>query len=817
MRALGRDLRYAWRALRRTPGFAAIAIGTLALGIGATTTIFTVVNGVLLRPMPYAEPERLANIWNDLGEGAQSLPAVSALDFRDYRIRSRMFEAFAAASGPGVVGLRGNLTGDGDPERVDLVPVTANFFSLLGVTPHLGRSFTAEEELLNGPRVALIGDGLWRRRYGADPSLVGRTIRIDGIEHEVVGILPPDFRLLLPAEAFMVTDAEVWTPLQYDYGNAPPRNYTGFTVFGRLARDASWAQAQVEMTLIAEQLRSEHPEHAASNLRIRVVPLHLDVVKHARPALLVLMGAVGLVLLIACANVANLLLTRATARESELALRTALGATRGAMVRQLLAESGLIALAGGALGLAVTFWTMELLRRLHPANLPRLADVRVDGAVLGFTLAVSLATVAIFGLAPAIRAARVDPHTSLQRGSRGGGGRGRRRTRDLLVFAEVALSVVLLVGAGLLTRSFLELQQVRPGFDASDVLTFQLSLPAARYSDGESRLQFYRGLEERLLALPGVTSIGQVSRLPLTGSGTLQPFAYDEATARNWESVTADERIVSEGYFQTIDARLRAGRWFTRRDAADAPPVAIIDESLARLAWPGGDAVGQRLQVQPTGSENAYVEIVGVVEHQRINDLARATLPQIYWPIGQSPTATLAFVIETTTEPSALTAAVRRAVGELDRNLPLARLEPMSVYVADGRAPARFSLILMAMLGGIALLLAAVGVFGVISYSVSQRTREFGIRLALGEDPKRTRLSVVLGGMRLVVLSIGAGLAAALLGGGWMAGLLYGVAPGDPLTFGGIALLLAGVALLACYVPARRATRVDPALALRGE
>jgi putative ABC transport system permease protein len=817
MSALGRDLRYAWRALRRTPGFAAIAVGTLALGIGATTTIFTVVNGVLLRPMPYAEPERLANIWNDLGEGAQSLPAVSALDFRDYQARSRMFEAFAAASCPGVVGLRGNLTGDGDPERVDLVPVTANFFSLLGVTPRLGRGFTAEEELLNGPRVALIGDGLWRRRYGADPSLVGRTIRIDGIEHEVVGILPPDFRLLLPAEAFMVTDAEVWTPLQYDYANAPPRNYTGFTVFGRLARDASWAQAKAEMNLIAEQLRSDHPEHAASNLRIRVVPLHRDVVKHARPALLVLMGAVGLVLLIACANVANLLLTRATARESELALRTALGATRGAMVRQLLAESGLIALTGGALGLAVTFWTMELLRNLHPANLPRLADVRVDGAVLGFTLAVSLTTVAIFGLAPAIRAARVDPHTSLQRGSRGGGGRGRRRTRDLLVFAEVALSVVLLVGAGLLTRSFLELQQVRPGFDASDVLTFQLSVPAARYPDGESRLRFYRGLEDRLLALPGVTSVGQVSKLPLTGRGTLQPFAYDEATARNWESVTADERIVSEGYFETIDARLRAGRWFTRQDGADAPPVAIIDESLARLAWPGGDAVGQRLQIQPTGSEDAYVEIVGVVEHPRINDLARATLPQIYWPVGQAPAATLAFVIETTTEPSALTAAVRRVVGELDRNLPLARLEPMSVYVADGRAPARFSLILMAALGGIALLLAAVGVFGVISYSVSQRTREFGIRLALGEDPRRTRLSVVLGGMRLVVLSIGAGLAAALLGGRWMVGLLYRVTPADPLTFGGIALLLAGVALLACYVPARRATRVDPALALRGE
>ena len=379
------------------------------------------------------------------------------------------------------------------------------------------------------------------------------------------------------------------------------------------------------------------------------------------------------------------------------------------------------------------------------------------------------------------------------------------------------MSVILLVGAGLLMRSFLELQRVRPGFDASDVLTFQVSLPAARYTTGESRLQFYRGLEERLRALPGVASVGQTSKLPLTGSGTLQPFAYNEETARNWESVTADERIISENYFETMDASLLAGRGFVREDDADAPPVAIIDESLARVAWPGESAVGKRLQVQPTGSENPYVEIVGVVSHQRINDLTRPTLPQIYWPIGQSPTFAVAFTIEASSDPTELAAAVRRTLAEMDKDLPVARLEPMARYVVEGRAQARFSLILMGALGAVALLLAAVGVFGVISYSVSQRTREFGIRLALGEDPKHTRLSVVLGGMRLVGISIAAGLGAALVGGRWMAGLLYQVRPSDPATFGGIALLLAGVALLACYLPARRATRVDPALALRGE
>jgi putative ABC transport system permease protein len=807
----------ALRSLLRTRGLTAVAVATLALGIGATTTIFTVVNGVLLRPLPYADPDRLAIIWNDLGQGAQSLPAVSALDFRDYQERSRTFEDFAAASGPGLVRLRGNLTGDGDPERVDLSPVTANFFPLFGVTPALGRNFTAQEEQPNGAKVVILSHRLWQRRYAGDPSLVGRTIAIDGVQHEVVGILPRDFRLRLPAEAFMVTDADLWTPLQYDYAQAPPRNYTGFSVYGRLAPGVTWAQAQAEMDLIAEQFRAEFPVHAASSLRIRVVPFLYDVVKHARPALLLLMGAVGLVLLIACANVANLLLTRATAREGEFALRAALGASRWAMLRQVMVEGGIIAAAGGTLGLALTCWTMSLLRAVRPANLPRLSDVQVDAAVLVFTLTVSVATVFISALVPALRASRADPHAALQGGLRGGGGRERQRLREVLVAAEVALSVVLLVGAGLLMRSFLALQEVRPGFESRDVLTFQVSLPPVRYPDNPAQLEFNRRLEERLRAVPGVETVGLINKLPLTGSGTLQPFAYNERTARNWESVTADERSVSEQFFQAMDARLVAGRWFTREDDADAPAVAIVDESLARMAWPGENAVGKRLQVQPTGSENPFVEIVGVVRHLRMNDLSRATLPQIYWPIGQAVPATVAYAIETSVDPASLAPAVRQVVADLDKDLAVSRLEPMADYVSANEAPRRFSLVLMGALGGIALLLAAIGVFGVISYSVTQRTREFGIRLALGEDPTHTRRSVVLGGMRLVALAIAAGLAVALLGARWIAGLLYRVKPFDPVTFAAIALVLTLVALLACYLPARRATRVDPALALRGE
>jgi putative ABC transport system permease protein len=817
MRTLGYDLRYALRALRRTPGFTAAALAALALGIGATTTIFTVVNGVLLRPLQYEAPERLANIWNDLGQGAQSLPAVSPLDFRDYKERSRTFEDFAAAAEGNVANLRGNLTGDGEPERADVVTVTANFFPLLGIGPMLGRQFLPQEEVVNGPHVVMLSHRLWQRRYAGDPALVGKTIQIDGVAHEVVGILPRDFSLQLPKEAFQVTDGDLWAPIQFDYGQPLPRNLTFFTVFGRLAPGATFAQAQAEMDLIAEQFRSEFKEHAASNLRIRAVPLHYDVVKHARPALLVLLGAVGMVLLVACANVANLLLVRGTTRRAEFALRSALGAGRSALVRQVLAESLLLALAGGALGLGITLAALAVLRRLHPANLPRLADVELDPTVLAFTVVTCAVTALLFGLVPALRAAGVDPQEHLRAGGRGGSVGDRRRARSFLIVAEVALSVVLLVGAGLLVRSFLAMQRVDPGYDGSDVLTFELSMPFGKYPGGPARRAFFRDLRDRLEALPGVTGVGLVSQLPLTGSGPLSPFAYDEETARNFESVTADGRNVSPEYFGAMDARLLAGRTFTYSDSAGTPPVIIVDESLAKLAWPGENPVGKQLQLAPTGEPDAFAEVVGVVEHMRQHDLTRDILHQIYYPIGQGTPSVMTFVVETSLDPASLVAPVRRTVEAMDPDLPVNRLAPMSAYLSEGMAQARFSLVLMSVLGAVALLLTAVGVFGVISYSVSQRTREFGIRLALGEDPGRTRRGVVAGGMRLVLVAIAIGLAGSLALTRLIAGLLYEVRPADPLTFLAIALLLAAVALLACYLPARRATRVDPALALRSE
>jgi putative ABC transport system permease protein len=817
MRNLGPGLRHALRALRRTPGFTAAAIGALALGIGASTTIFTVVNGVLLRPLQYEAPDRLANIWNDLGEGAQSLPAVSPLDFRDYQRRSRTFEDFAAAADGSVANLRGNLTGDREPERVDIVTVTANFFPLLGVRPMLGRQFLPEEEAVNGPHVVMLSHRLWERRFAGDPALVGKTIQVDGVAHEVVGVLPRDFSLQLPAEAFEVTDGDLWAPIQFDYSTPLPRNLTFFTVFGRLAPGVTFQQAQAEMNLIAEQFRSEFKEHAASKLRIRAVPLHYDVVKHARPALLILLGAVGMVLLIACANVANLLLVRGTTRRAEYALRVALGASRWAIARQVLTESLLLALTGGGLGLGITVAALAVLRGLVPANLPRLADVQLDATVLGFTAAICAATSVLFGLLPALRAAATDPQEHLKDGGRGRSAGDRRRARHLLIVAEVALSVVLLVGAGLLIRSFLALQRVDPGYDAGDVLTFELSMPFAKYQGGAARRAFFRDLTGKLEALPGVTKVGMVSQLPLTGSGPLSPFAYNEETARNFESVTADGRQISPEYFEAMDAQLLAGRTFTYQDSAGTPPVIMIDETLAKLAWPAENAVGKQLQLAPTGEENAFSEVVGVVEHMRQHDLTRDILHQIYYPIGQGTPTVMTFVVETALDPVNLIPVVRRTVESMDPDLPVSRLTPMSTYLSEGRAQARFSLVLMTVLGTVALLLTAVGVFGVISYSVSQRTREFGIRLALGEDPRQTKLSVVLSGMRLVLVSIGLGLLGSLVVTRLISGLLYEVRPADPITFAGIGLLLALVALLACYLPARRATRVDPALALRSE
>jgi putative ABC transport system permease protein len=806
------DFAYAWRTLQRSPGFAAVAILTLGLGIGATTTIFTIVNGVLLRPLPsYREPERIANLWVDFGVGAQSLPVMSPGDFRDYQQRSQSFEALAAGTGAQVIGATGALTGaGGEPERVDVSPVTANFLPLLGVQPLHGRHFTPEEEAVGGPKVVILSYGLWQRRYGGDPSIVGRSIRMDGVDQTVVGVMPKDFRLWLPSEAFLITDAQIWKPLQYNYANQPPRNFTLFTVFGRLKPGVTFAQAQAEMAGLARQLRAEHPVHEAGDMRLRVVPLQEDVVKHARRAIVSLFVAVGFVLLIACANVAHLLLARATSREREMAVRGALGATRGRLLRQLATESLVLAIGGFGAGLLVARAGTQTLALLSPANLPKVETVRIDGTALLFAAGASLLTALIFGLVPAMRAAGINLNRTLR--ATGSASGAQVRLRGMLMVAEMALALVLLIGAGLMVRSFVALQQVRPGFDPNYVHTFRAALPVVKYPNAPARVAFLRQMEEQLRAIPGVTDVGFTTQLPLSGSGALFPFAYNEATARNWESETSDGRFVSPHYFRALGTRLLAGRFF---DEHDQPPHnrIIIDETLAARAWPGDSAVGKRLQVGPTGTPNNLAEVIGVVEHIRLHDLSRAVRPQMYRVFGAGGRPSV--VIRAAVHPVAISRQVEAVMKRLDRDMPLDRLQPMSVYVSDALAHTRLNLIVMSFFGGSALLLSCVGIYGVFSYSVSQRTREIGIRIALGQDAASVRNQVLIEGLRMAGLSTAIGLLAASLLGRSVSALLYGVNAADPATFGAMAALLILVALAGCYIPARRATRINPIVALK--
>lgn len=820
MQALIQDIRYAFRSLRKAPGFTFVAVLTLGLGIGANTTMFSVVNGVLLKPLPYEQPDRLVNIWVDLGVGNQSLPAVHPGDFRDYQQRTTLFEDFAAASGGTFRTGAGILTGDGKPEQVDVSVVTANFFPLLGVKPALGKYFDEEDELIGGAEVAVITHRLWSRRFGSDPSIVGSTVTMDGVGITIVGVLPPEFRMHLPAEAFLFRDSEMYKPLRMNWDNLPPRNFTSFTVFGRLKSGVTIEQAQDEMSRIQRELRAEYPVHEASDMRIRVIPLQDDIVKHSRRGLMILLGAVGFVLLIACANVGHLILARGMSREREFALRASVGATPGRVVRQLLTESVALATLGGVLGVGLTMWGIALLRLLSPANLPRLDSVVVDPTVLAFAGVVVLVTAILFGLYPAIQASRPHLFDSLRVGSKMTASRGQLRLRSFLIVAEVALSLVLLIGTGLMMRSFLALQEVRPGFEPENVMTFALTLPRAEYADARERSAFFQEVREALIGLPGVEQVGITSKLPLTGTGPLLPFAYDEETATNWESATADVRGVSPEYFDAVGTRLLAGRSFGYSDGGpDSSPAIIIDETLAELAWPGEEAVGRQLQIQPNGDDdnNPYAEVIAVVEHVRMHDLTRDVRAQFYFPMTQFAPFEASIAVRSSVDPASISNMIIDQIEALDPDLPVNDVLPMEAYVRDGMAQSRFSLFIMGLFALMALALTAVGIYGVIAYSVSQRTKEIGIRMALGEGPSRIQNLVVARGLKLILTSIVVGLVSAVALSRVLSNLLFGVSATDPLTFAALSAVLIVVALAASWLPAVRATRIDPLDALRTE
>jgi putative ABC transport system permease protein len=819
MGALWQDLTYAFRMLRKSPGFTAIAVLTLALGIGANTAIFSVVNGVLLRSMPYGDPSRLAVIWNDYGSQGQSLPAVSPPDFKDYRERSRLMD-FAAAVGTGGGTLLFEEAGGGSrPQQFDMAGVTANFFPLFGVQPVLGRNFTHEEEAVNGPSVVILNHLMWQRSFHSDPNILGKTLQLNGRAYSVIGVLPPQFKLLLPAEALSIKDSELWIPIQVDY-SAFERNLTILAVFARLKPNVTLAQAGAEMDGIAEQLRNENEVHKQSGLRIRVVPMQFDVVKSVRPTLLTLLGAVAFVLLIACGNVANLLLARATSREREMAIRAAMGASRWRLIGQILIESVLLAVLGGIAGLVFARWGLDLLLALRPAGLPRLSDIHIDGTVLAFSLGSCLLTALLFGLIPALQGARLNLNDALKEGGRGSSDARGQSVRRILVVSEFALSLVLLIGAGLLVRSFSALQHVQTGFSSQNVTTFRVTMNGPRYQKPEDRIRFARELEQKIAALPGVQSVGSINQLPLTGSGPQMPYAYNDETAQKWESISADWRPVTPGYFSTIGAHLLAGRYFNDEDDRNHPVVLIVDDMLARRAWPGESAIGKKLQVEQLtqpGNARTWAVVVGVVAHLRIHDLTRDVREQIYIPHAQEPFGVLGVTVKASGDAGNVRKQAEQIVRSLDSAIAVRDLKQMDDYLADARGPMRFNLILIGIFSAIALVLASVGLYGVMAYSVTQRSHELGIRMALGATP-RDVLRLILGqGARLTIVGAGFGLLAAFLMTRALATLLFGVSATDPLTFAVVVVVLVTVALAACYIPARRASRVDPMIALRYE
>ncbi len=804
---LWQDLRHSLRVLRRAPGFSAVVVSVLALGIGANTAIFSVVNAVLLRPLPYRDADRLVLLRETLKD---RFAGVTVPNFVDWREQNQVFAEIAARERATFT-----LTGRGDAERVPGVRVTHSYFPMIGVAPLHGRLLLPEDDVAGAAPVAMLGEGLWRRRFGGDKDAVGRRIDLDGRSHILVGVLPAGFEIPGGAE-------ELWVPLALGPEDLRATGSHRLSAIARLKPGLGLARAAEDMKGIARRLESVRP-HSNQGWSVDVGPLHERLVENARPSVLLLSAAVGLVVLVACANVANLLLARAARRQREIAVRAAIGASRARLLRQLLAESLLLALLGGAAGLLAAFWGTDLLLLLLPGGIPRLSEVRLDGAVLGFTLLLSLVTGALFGLAPAFHASKATVRDSLKEGSRGAGtGRASERLRGALMVSEIALALLLLAGAGLLGRSFLRLQAVAPGFLTDDLLALQMALPASRYADGRQVCAFYDQVLEKAAALPGVAAVAATSHLPIGSGGfSLSVFAEGAPARPSSDVPTAFYRAVTPNYFQALGIRIARGRAFDARDRAGAPRVAIVNATMARLLWKD-DPIGKRFTLDD--DEKAPLEVVGVVSDVRHFGLDNEPRPELHIPYLQAPeifwrwnNRSLTVVMRGSVESASLAPAVRAAVGALDNDLPVYNVRTMEAVIAASVAARRASLLLVSVFACVALLLASVGLYGVVSYSVSQRTHEFGVRMALGAG-EADLLRLVLGrGVKLAAAGLLLGLAGALALSRLLSTMVFGISARDPLTLAAVGALLLFVALLASYLPARRAARVDPVTALRYE
>jgi putative ABC transport system permease protein len=808
MQILINDLRHATRRLLGSPGFTALAVLTVGLGVGATTVMFSAVHGVLLKPLSYPEPDRLVMIRGATMAQPGRPGVISYPDYRDWRRESRSFETIAALRPADVT-----LAGPGGPERIEGARVTASFFQALRVVPELGQSFPEESDKPGGERVAVLGHRLWRR-LGGDPTLVGRTVTLSGQPHAIIGILPAGFRP--PRE---VERAEVFAPLAMDGEELEQRGNRSLVAIGRLRSGVSVAQARAELAAVARHLEKEYPD-SNTGVGAMVESLHADTVGELRRPLLVLLGAVAFVLLIACTNMANLVLPRALARRREMAVRAALGARRSRLVRQLLTESLLLGVVGGVAGLALAYWGLDALVSLAPAGTPRLRDIALDGRVLAFSLAVSLATGVAFGLAPALSASRTDVQAALHESGRSPA-LARHPGARLLVVAEIALSLVLMAGAGLLLESFRRLLSVDPGFDPHNVLTLGVSLPATRYPRPDQRARFFAELLERVRIAPGVVSAAAVTELPLGGDASIATrFTVEGRPApAPGQKPRAEYHAVTAGYFETMRIPLKKGRTFDAGDRREAPAVAVVNEALAAQVFPGQDPLGQRLRIGigTDESDPRTFEVVGVVGDVRHVGRQVFALPEIYVPHPQQSWSWMSLVVRTSGDPLALAGALRRAVAAIDSQQAVYDVRPLRELLSDSLAARSF---IMALLGGFALLglaLATVGVYGVLAESVERRRGEIGLRLAVGASPGDV-LRMVLGqAARLAAAGVTLGLAAAFALTRVMQSLLFGVSATDPATFATVAGVLAIAALLASYLPARRAAGLDPATVLREE
>ncbi|MGH9841025.1 MAG: ABC transporter permease [Blastocatellia bacterium] len=809
MQTLLQDLRYGARMLWKQPGFTLIAVLSLALGIGANTALFSVVNAVLLRPLPFHEPDRLAMIWEDatfIGF-PQDTPAPG--NYADWKAQSQTFAEMAARGNRSF-----NLTGDGEPEKLQAYEVTANFFPLLGVRPALGRTFSAEEDQPGANKVAIISHSLWQTRYGGDPGLLNRGILLNDEKYTVIGVMPANFQ-------FGPDYIKLWTPIALTPQDLANHGNHYLNVIGRLKTGVTLAQANADIQAIMKRIAAQYPDDAGQ-LGATVVSLHEQVAGKMRRSLWLLLGAVGFVLLIACANIAGLLLSRAAARQREIAVRSALGASRFSIVRQLLTESLVLAGAGGVLGVLLASWSFALLKRLVPPEMTASAMPAMDARVFGFALLVSLLAGVLFGLAPALQASKLDLTVALkQGGGRGGFSAGQRLLRNAFVVGEIALALVLLIGAGLLIQTLSKLHGQYSGLRAESLLTMRTVLPENKYREQPKRVAFYDQVLERVQALPGVASAGYSTTVPLEWAGGANGITIEGRQAAPNSNWNANHRQVSAAYLQTMGVSLRGGRYFTEQDDVQTQLVTIVNETMARQYWPNENVIGKRFKNGPADSRHPWVTIAGVVADVRQMGVDKPAKAEMYFPYRQIKShaffAPRDLVIRATVPPASLVASVRAAIHAVDPNQPLSNIRTMDAVFGEHTNMRRMGMLLLTSFAAMALALAMLGVYGVLSYFVTQHTQEIGVRLALGADGRNIFALVLKRGLTLAGLGVALGLAASFVLTRLLRSLLFEVSAADPATYAGVAVLLLTVAVLACALPARRAANVDPMIALRCE